>query len=80
MSNYQIRIDVSVYDLAQLRAYALKRALNDCNGMTEAEFTNGDHDDPEDNVSYWLGWCFDAGTPPNCGFEIQESETIFEEA
>lgn len=67
----QIQVDVTIQDLPELKAYALKRAI-EC-GMTEAEFNEGECDDPSDNISYWLGWCFDAGTPEHCGFQIESS-------
>ncbi|WLA80310.1 hypothetical protein [Bradyrhizobium elkanii] len=67
----QVQIDVTVYDMAELKAYALKRAIGA--GMTEAEFNEGEHDEATDNLSYWLGWCFDAGTPEHCGFQIESS-------
>jgi hypothetical protein len=75
MSTYQIRIDVEVYDLSELRAYALKRCHEA--GMNVTEFETGEHDDPEANVTYWLGWAFDSGSPVNAGFRIDDSETIF---
>lgn len=67
----QVQIDVTVDDLDLLRAYALKRAIEA--GMTEAEFDAEAPDEPRDNLSFWLGWCFDAGTPEGCGFQIESS-------
>lgn len=73
---YQIQINVTVHDLDLLKAYALGRAL--ASGLSEAEFNEGEHDAPEDNITYWLGWAFDSGTPPNCGFDIEDSGCVFE--
>lgn len=68
---YRVFVDVLIFDLVQLRGAALARAK--AAGMGEAEFGNGEHDDPADNASYWLGWIFDHGTPPDCGIEIENS-------
>lgn len=70
---YQAWIEVEVTNTAELRAYAMQRAID--RGISESEFTTVEHegDDFDLNISYWLGWCFDAGTPTACGFEIQDS-------
>lgn len=65
-------IDVTVHDMAALRAYALQRALGA--GMSQSEFEEGFADHAADgDIPYLLGWAFDAGTPPNCGFTIEQS-------
>ena len=75
-SSYRAWVAVTVYDLAQLREYAWQRAK--AIGMSEDEFDQGSHDDPESNATYWLGWAFDAGTPEHCGFQIEGSGCDFE--
>ncbi len=69
---YQVIIEVTVDDLAALRAYALQRAEQDCQ-IDEDEFETGESDDEARNIRYWLAWAFDAGTPRDCGFTIQDS-------
>lgn len=69
--HYRVYVDVELVDYKELRSYALSRAL--AAGMTEAEFSEGEHGEEDDNASYWLGWAFDAGTPERCGFSITES-------
>lgn len=73
---YRIWVAVIVHDLTQLREYAAKRAADA--GMSENEFVTGEHDEPEANVRYWLGWAFDSGTPENCGFNIEDSGADYE--
>lgn len=68
---YRVYVEVRIHDLTLLRAAALARAI--AAGMGAEEFANGEHDEPADNASYWLGWFFDSGTPENCGFEIENS-------
>jgi hypothetical protein len=72
--SFRVNIDVTVYDMAQLRDYAMQRALVDAR-MPAAEFETGESEDAESNISYWLGWAFDAGTPEGCGFQMHEAET-----
>lgn len=67
----QVQIDVTIHDLTELKNHALARAMDA--GMSAAEFNGGEHDEPADNISYWLGWAFDAGTPDGCGFQIEGS-------
>lgn len=72
-SQHRVWIDVDVCDIAALKAYAEKRAID--GGMSVEEFTTGEHEG-EDlglNISYWLMWAFDAGTPLDAGFEIIDS-------
>ncbi|MDE2020562.1 MAG: hypothetical protein KGJ13_09525 [Patescibacteria group bacterium] len=73
---YQVQISVSVNDLAELREYAMERALT--SGCTKHEFEYGEAEAAEDNIEYWLTWAFDAGTPEGCGFEIEDSQTVYE--
>lgn len=67
----QVQVDVTIHDLDLLRDYALRRAL--ASGVSRGEFFQGQHEEKSDNIAYWIGWAFDAGTPENCGFEIQSS-------
>ena len=69
---FTVKIEVEVNDIAELRTYALQRALAECN-IDEAEFETGESDDVGKNVRYYLCWAFDAGTPRNCGFQIDNS-------
>jgi len=76
MAYYQVQIDVRVHDVAELRAFALARAVEA--GISKADFIDQECDDPQDNVEYWLGWVFDAGTPEGCGIEIEDSRAVYE--
>lgn len=75
---YRIEVEVTLIDPRELREYALKRALESGN-VTLADFANGEvyaSDGAyalQENIKYWLGWAFDAGTPLRCGFQIEES-------
>jgi hypothetical protein len=74
---YTVTVEVDINDLPELRAYALHRAITLCD-IDEAEFETGEHptadgDVSEHNIRYWLAWAFDAGTPPLCGFQIENS-------
>ena len=73
---YEIQVNVEVTDIAELREYAMERAH--FAGMSLKEFLSGESPDPNENIEYWLGWAFDAGTPEGCGFEIQDSRTVYE--
>jgi len=75
---YQIQVDVNVTDPAELRDYALERAH--FAGISLKEFRSGETTVESENIEYWLGWAFDAGTPEGCGFEIEESRTLAAEA
>lgn len=72
-AHYRVYVDVIVNDTEELRKFALSRAM--ASGVTAESFAEGDHEgnDADLNVRYWLGWAFDAGTPDNCGFQIENS-------
>lgn len=71
---YRVWIEVDVTDLAALKAFAKNRAVTECQ-VAPTDFDDGEHqaDDLDLNVPFRLDWCFDAGTPTNCGFEIIDS-------
>jgi hypothetical protein len=72
MSTHVIEVEVQVQDHAELRAYALRRAIE--GGIDEQEFETGETGETSaENVDYWLCWAFDAGTPEQCGFQINHS-------
>jgi hypothetical protein len=72
-SVHTVKIEVVVTDRAALAAFAKKRAA-DC-GIGAREFTAHETQaySAESEIAYWLGWAFDNGTLPDCGFEIQET-------
>lgn len=74
--NYQVQVSVEVTDVAELRDYAMKRACDA--GMSKKEFLSGEACELADNIEYYLGWAFDAGTPEEAGFRIEQSSVTAE--